>query len=136
MRIVVDANVLCAALLAKGKTAELLFSDQIEPVAPELLFTELERHKPELLEKTKLSENDFNTLLVLFRKKISVIPAVEFKDKLLEANKLLGEHKKDTAYVALALKLGCPLWSKEKALKKINKVVVLGADEVYRALKK
>lgn len=131
-----DANVLCAALLAKGKTAELLFSDQIEPVAPELLFTELERHKPELLEKTKLSENDFNTLLVLFRKKISVIPAVEFKDKLLEANKLLGEHKKDTAYVALALKLGCPLWSKEKALKKINKVVVLGADEVYRALKK
>jgi predicted nucleic acid-binding protein len=58
MKIVIDANVLCAALLAKGKTAELLFSDQIEPVAPELLFTELERHRKELVEKTKLSEND------------------------------------------------------------------------------
>ena len=136
MRVVIDANVLCAALLAKGKTAELLFSDQIEPVAPELLFTELERHRPELLEKTKLSENDFNTLLALFRKKISVIPAVEFRDKLMEANKLLGEHKKDTAYVALALKLGCPLWSKEKALKRIKKIIVLDAEEVSKILRK
>jgi len=82
MRIVIDANVLCAALLAKGRTADILFSDQIEPVAPELLLTELERHKTELIEKSQLSENDFGTLLVLFRKKISIIPAIEFKDKL------------------------------------------------------
>ncbi len=125
-----DANVLCAALLAKGKTVELLFSDQIEPVAPELLFTELERHGAELLEKTKLSANDFEILMALFRKKIKVIPAAEFADKLLEANKLLGEHTKDTAFVALALKLGCPLWSKEKRLRKIRKIQVLSASEV------
>jgi predicted nucleic acid-binding protein len=84
MRIVIDANVLCAALLAKGKTADILFSDQLEPVAPELLFTEVERHKAELLEKTKLSENDFSILLALFRKKIRIIPTVEFADKLAE----------------------------------------------------
>ncbi|MBN2052511.1 PIN domain-containing protein [Candidatus Woesearchaeota archaeon] len=130
MRIVVDANVLCAALLAKGKTAELLFSDQIEPIAPELLFTELERNREELLEKTKLSENDFNILIALFRKRIRIIPAIEFADKLIEANQLLKNHKKDTEFVALALKLHCPLWSKEKRLKKINGILVLDANDI------
>jgi len=134
MRIVVDANVLCAALLAKGKTAELLFSDQIEPVAPELLFTELERNRKELLEKTKLAERDFNILITLFRKRVRIIPTVEFADKLIEANQLLKNHKKDTEFLALALKLHCPLWSKEKRLKKINKIDVLDANEVARRI--
>jgi predicted nucleic acid-binding protein len=79
-------------------------------------------------------ENDFSTLLALFRKKIRIIPVIEFADKLAEANDLLKGHKKDTEFVALALKLGCPLWSKEKALKKIKNIVVLDADEVAKRI--
>jgi len=56
------------------------------------------------------------------------------KTNYSEANKLLGEHKKDTANVALALKLNCPLWSKEKRLKKIKKIIVLDASEVEKKI--
>jgi predicted nucleic acid-binding protein len=122
------------ALLAKGKTADLLFCEQLEPIAPELLFTELKKHKNELLEKTKLSEEDFSELLVLFKKKIKIVPANEFKDFLFEANELLKSHTKDTEYVALALKFKCPLWSKEKSLKKLSRIKVLDADEVVNLL--
>ena len=129
-----DANVLCSALLAKGRTAELLFSPQLQPIAPELLLNELERHKSELLKKTKLSEPDFDELIALFQKRIRVIPAEEFKDFLPKANKLLKEHTKDTEYVALALKYSCPLWSKEKILRTLPGVKALTADEVARLL--
>lgn len=134
MLVVVDANVLCSALLAKGKTVDLLFSEKIEPIGPELLFTELEKHKEELLKKSKLSKEDFNELLSLFKKKIKIILADEFKDCLFEANELLKPHTKDSEYVALALKFNCPLWSKEKLLKGLDKVKVLDADELAKSI--
>ena len=130
MLVVVDANVLCSGLLSKGKTIDLLFSDKIEPVAPEQLFAELEAHKAELLAKSRLSEQEFNGFVALLKKRIRVVIAEEFKDKLVEANKALSPHTKDTEYVALGLKLKCPLWSKEKLLKGLKIVEVLSADEV------
>lgn len=134
MLVVVDANVLCSALLAKGRTVDILFSEQIEVIAPELLLIELERHKDELLEKTKLSNADFNELLALFKKNIKIIPDSEFKDFLYEANELLKPHTKDTEYVALALKFDCLLWSKEKLLKKLKKIEVLDAEDIAKRI--
>lgn len=132
MLVVIDANVICTALLAKGRTADVLFCERIEAIAPELLFTEVEAHKEELLKKSELSDEDFNELLTLLKKKIKVIPSDEFEDCLHEANELLKPHTKDTEYVALALKFKCPLWSKEKLLKELKKIEVLDADEVAR----
>lgn len=132
MLIVIDANVICSALIAKGKTIDILFSEKIEAIAPELLFTEVGRHETELLEKTKLSKKDFDILLSLFNRRIMIIPICEFKDTLKKSKELLKEHTKDMAYVALALKYKCPLWSKEKRLKKVVKT--LDADEIERRI--
>lgn len=130
MLIVVDANVLCSGLLARGKTIDLLFSDKIDPIAPELLFSEFEAHRSELIGKSRLSAGEFNALFALLKKKIKIIPLEEFKSELAAANKLLAPHAKDTEYVALAMAFKCPLWSKEKLLKGIGAVEVLDADEV------
>ncbi len=131
MLVVLDANVLCSALIAKGRIAEMLFSDKLEIIAPELLFVEFERHRQEILSKSKLSESEFSVLLALFKKRVKIVPIDEFEDRFFEASSLLNvkEHFKDTAYVALALKFNCPLWSDEKLLKKIN-VRVLNTSEV------
>ena len=120
MLIVVDANVICSAMLAKGETINLLYSDELEAIAPELLFNEVEKHKDELLKKSKLSEDEFNKVLLLLKRRVRIIPIEEFKDFLLKANKLLKLHTKDTEYIALAMKYNCPLWSKEKLLKKLK----------------
>ena len=130
MLVVVDANVLCSGLLARGKTIDLLFSDKIEPIAPELLFTEFEAHRSELTGKSKLSADDFNTLFALLKKKIKIAPLEDFKGKLVDANKLLAPHTKDTEYVALDMAFKCPLWSKEKLLKGLGSIEVLDAGEV------
>lgn len=135
MKVVVDANVICSGLLSKGKTADLLFSDKLHPIAPEFLFAEIDKHSGELMSKSKLSENDFKELLGLFKHRIRIVRVQEFSHKLREANEMLGSHVKDTEYVALSLAFNCPLWSKEKRLKKLAGVEVLDANEVESRIK-
>ncbi len=129
MLIVVDANVLCSALLARGRTLDLLFSDALEPIAPELLFVEVERHSGELLEKTKMPQQEFSIVLSALKRRIRTVPMQEFSGRLPAAGKMLGTHSKDAQYVALALAYGCPLWSKEKRLRSLP-IRVMGASEV------
>ena len=132
MLIVIDANVVCSALLAQGKALDILLSGKVHPIAPELLFFEVEKHKDELFEKTKLSDAEFSTFFALLRKRINIIPADEFENSVRKAHVLLFPHIKDVPYVALALHSNCPLWSKEKRLKGLQSPEVLDASEVAR----
>ena len=100
MLVVVDANVICSGMLAMGKTIDLLFSDGLEPVAAELLFLEFEEHMPEIMARSKLSEKEFGAVLSLLKKRVKIIPSLEFEDKLEEADKALFPHTKDTEYCA------------------------------------
>ena len=56
MKLVVDANVLFAALIKEGSTAELLISDKLQLFAPEFLFTEFSKYEELILKKTHRSK--------------------------------------------------------------------------------
>ena len=132
MLLVVDANVICSFLVA-GKSVELLFSPKLELCTPELLFAEVKKHDNELKAKSRLSNSEFDILLILLEKKIAVIPMDRFIARLPEAESLLDEHKKDAPYIALALEFNCPLWSYEKRLKKLP-IDCLTTGEVIKRL--
>lgn len=134
MLLVIDANVLCTALLAKGKTVDLLFSDNLEAIAPKRLFIEVEKHIQDLVKRSALSLEEIEDVFSRLKKRIKVIDLNEFADFFPEAKNLLGDHVKDVEYVALALKMRCPLWSKEKRLKNLSIITTLDADEVEQAL--
>ena len=51
MDLVIDANVLFSALIKDSFAYNLLFSDTFHIFTPEYIFTELEKHKDEILEK-------------------------------------------------------------------------------------
>ncbi len=132
--IVVDANIILSSMVA-GKTADLLLSPKLDPIAPELLFVEVERHKDEIKEKSMLSPNEVEILLSLLKKKIRVVPMEEFISFMPDAEKLLGEHKKDAPYVALSLKMDCPVWSHEKLLKDTKGFKSIDTAKVAELLK-
>ncbi|MFH1132907.1 MAG: PIN domain-containing protein [Nanoarchaeota archaeon] len=134
MRIVIDANVLIAALFSEGKTLELLFNERLEPVAPALLFDEVQRNLDRVSEKTGLSKDDCNKAFLALRGRIKEVSPAEFSHALKEANNSLAGHIKDTEYVALAIALHIPLWSKEKLLKRLPGIEVLDAAEVEARL--
>ena len=133
MLLVVDANVLFSAIIAGGKTCDLIFCEWLQLIAPEFLFTELEEHKDEIIAKSSLSEDDFEEFLNSLKERIDIIPRQQFEGFLPEANRLSPDPD-DTEYFALALRFGAVLWSNEKRLKKQPKVKVFSTSDLIELL--
>ena len=130
MELVIDANIIISAVISSGgKTCDLLFSDSIELFAPEFLLKEFERYKLEILEKSRLTEEEFNLALSLISSRIKFIPFSEFEKSIFKARKLCPDPD-DTEYFALAILKNIPLWSNDKALKKQESVKVLSTSEL------
>ena len=51
MDLVVDANVIFAALIKEGKTHELIFDEKLHLFTTEFFFTEFEKHAKELRDR-------------------------------------------------------------------------------------
>jgi len=132
MDLVVDDNVIFAALIKEDSFAyTLLFSDAFHIFTPEYIFTELEKHKDELLEKTERTTEEFFRLVETLKRRINIIPLEELVPYVEEAEKLTPDPD-DMAYFALALKLNCAIWSNDKKLKVQDKIKVYNTHELSK----
>lgn len=131
MQVIVDANVLFAALIKKSHTRHLLLNSSWNFYVPEFILSEVYKHLPTLESKTGLSSDELNELVskLLLAAKIKVIPLVEFKD-CLEKARQVSPDPSDAHYFALALKINCVIWSNEKRLKNQSVVRVLNTSEL------
>lgn len=134
MELVIDANVIFSALISTGgKTCDLLFSDEISLFAPEFLKEEFEKHKQEILLKSKLAEVDFELALSLIFSRIKIIPGSEFGSFIQQAKEVCPDPN-DAEYFALALKQGCPIWSNDKELKNQKNIKIYSTQELLEPL--
>lgn len=130
MKLIVDANILFAALIKEGSTAELLISDKLQLFAPEFLFTEFAKYEELILKKTHRSPEEFNEFLELLKEQITIVPKKEITPYLDKADKISPDPK-DTIYLALALALKASVWSNDKKIKQDqNKIIILSTEEV------
>lgn len=128
MDLVIDSNILFAALLKESGTSEILFKHTL--YAPEFIFEEFRKYRDYLKSKTKRTEEQFNELFDLFERNVILIPKEEIKLFIEKAEKISPDTK-DVAYLALALKLRCGLWSNDKDLKeKQNTIPVYSTKEL------
>ncbi len=128
MDLVIDSNILFAALLKESGTSDILFKHAI--YAPQFIFEEFRKYKDYLKGKTKRTEESFNELLDLFERNVILIPKEEI-DFFIEKAKKISPDAKDVVYLALAMKLRCGLWSNDRDLKeKQNTVHVYSTEEL------
>jgi len=126
MRLVIDANILFAALIKDGKTAELLFHKQFDLHAPAHLRDELNKNLVEIHEKSK--RQDVETANAHALERITIHDLMELRDTWNLATDITPDPK-DVAYFALALALDCPFWTAERGLERQDTVrVVRTAD--------
>lgn len=140
MKLVVDANEMFAAVIARGKerqspALEIFFSDKLVFYAPYRILVELQKHKEEIKAKSGFTEKDFSSFVAVLKARINFVSLEKFSNKIDEAKKI-APHLKDVEYFALALKLNCPIWSEEKAFKKQSKVKIFTTRELTKLLKK
>jgi predicted nucleic acid-binding protein len=116
MQLIVDANPIISILISPGKPVDILFLEELELFAPELLFEELNNNKQLIIQKSKLSEEEINEFISILKQIITIIPEEDFIRYRKFAERICPDDK-DIVYFALALHLKCPIWSNEKRLK-------------------
>jgi len=123
MEVVIDTNCLISALIKGAKSRELICLSNINFYAPEDIISETIKHRKEIISKTKMDENDFDTLIGILISKINIIPENEFRNFKDKALKLV-KHKEDAPFMALALSKNIPIWSDDKDFEIQNKIKI------------
>jgi len=123
MKLVIDTNILFSALIAGGKTREIIITGNQDLYAPEYTFTEIEKHQNEIKKKAKIDKPDLQLLINIILEQINIVPKPEFKSQLPKAEKIIGEiDPDDIPFLALALHLDSDIWSDDKHFQKQEKV--------------
>jgi len=92
-------------------------------------FTEFEKHKEEILEKTERTAGELFQLLEILKRRIVLVPLEELVLYVEEAENLTPDPD-DLAYFALALRLNCGIWSNDKKLKEQGKIRIYHTPEL------
>ncbi len=124
MDLVIDANILFAAIIKKNITSELIFKEEFRLYAPDFIFTEFEKYKQVIKKKTERTDQEFDELLMIFQRRVELISYEEIQQFMKKAEEISPDIK-DATYIALALKLHIPIWSNDKELKKKQKEIIV-----------
>ncbi len=105
MKLVVDTNIIIAALLKQSTTRRLIANPKLELFAPDFLLDEITSHKRELLSKSGLDGETFDAFLAGIGKIVTVLPEGFYREELPAALRAVPDAK-DAPFLALALALG------------------------------
>ena len=134
MKLVIDANIIFAALIKGGLTAELIISNELQLFAPEFLLEEFSKYQNQILEKTHRSKENFGNFVRILKEYITFIPQKNITPFLEKAN-AFSPDPKDSVYLALALALKSAVWLNDKKLKKEqNHIKVLSTEDLIKKI--
>ena len=124
MRIVIDANRIVAALIKQSTTREILLDGSFEFVTPDFVLHEIKKHRNELQKKAKLTEKEFDVLLILIFEQIIILPKPVYL-KFIEDCKKYVIDRNDVPYLAACIASKAEgIWSHDPHILKQKKVRV------------
>jgi predicted nucleic acid-binding protein len=129
---VVDTNILFTFFWKDSFTKGLLIDQDFIFFSPEYALEELENNSLEIMDKTNISKKEFYELLEELKIFVEFIPMQEYEYFLEKVENI--PDKDDLDFIALALKLQCPVWSNDSHVKKQNLVKVFTTEELLKIL--
>lgn len=136
MKIIIDSNILFSALIKDSITRKMILDYEEQFLFPSYIFEEMEKHKNELLAKSKIKSKDFEELLSLLLQKVIIIPSEVLLNYRDEAYQIIKDiDPDDVTFIACALAFsGSLIWSDDKKLKRQTKVRIINTTEMYSLL--
>ena len=135
-RVVIDTNILISALIKDDSvTARIIKSGIFEIYYPEDGMFELEKYRDYIIKKRKkaLQRKSFDYALGFLLESVNVVPSLLYEDKIREAYEVMRDiDEKNTPFLALALKLQCPIWSNDGDFEEQNLVEVYKTSYILR----
>jgi predicted nucleic acid-binding protein len=136
VRLVADTNIILSALLKDGSfIAEMMKTDCLQIYFPEYGLAEIDAHKSYILSKRERSsaKQSYSHALKFLLEYVMVVPDELYSSRVAEAAELMKDiDEKDSAFLALALQLCCPVWSNDKHLSKQKAARVLSTKDVQQ----
>jgi predicted nucleic acid-binding protein len=132
MNIIIDSNIFIAALLKNGKIRDLIVNSSFDLLLPEVIYEEIREHKQELIEKSGLNENEFNSLSQIISQYVKIVPSIIAKPYKKQAEEIIKNvDEDDIPFIATSLACNsCPIWTDDTDFKKQNKIRVITTKEM------
>ncbi|MEK6961039.1 MAG: PIN domain-containing protein [Nanoarchaeota archaeon] len=131
MKLVVDTNIIIAALIRDSMTRWLLTHLQDELMTIRFSKEEIEPYKPEILAKAKMKEAELDALIESLFDRIVIIDDTIVKQKMVAAGKIMDPiDPNDTPFIAAALATGADVWSDDAHFKRQGTVRVWKTREL------
>src|SRR3990172_6221826 len=89
MRLVLDTNILIAALIKDSLTREMFFAPGFEFLLPEYALGEVRRHHQKIARYASLTAHEVDLLLSLLLESVTVVPMERILPHLQEAEVML-----------------------------------------------
>ena len=132
MDIVIDTNILIAALLRDNKIRELIVNSKDRLLVPEVIYQEIKEHKEELLNKSELSEEEFDTLMSKLGGYLTIVSNKKLVNFQKEAELIIGNiDKNDVLIIAASLtNNNCPIWSDDNHFLKQKSIQIFKTQDM------
>ena len=124
VRLVIDTNILIAALLRDSTTRRILMTAPIEFVAPPHVFQELLEHIAEIKKRARIPFEQLHEVLKLLHDNVGPVEIDTVPDALGEARRIIGGvDSEDIPIIAAALSVKCDgIWSEDVHLRKQDQI--------------
>ena len=137
MRIIVDSNIIISSLIKDSINRHLIASFDVLFYYPEEALDEIIRNKGEILEKGKISEQEFQVILTTLFKYIRIIKKEDLQSYIKEADRIIGNiHKNDVIFIAAALAKNAIIWSNDTHFQKQKDIFVITTKDIINNYRK
>ncbi|MBU0757542.1 MAG: hypothetical protein KKF44_05730 [Nanoarchaeota archaeon] len=130
MELVVDTNILFSYFWKNSFTRKVITNQNLILFAPEFTLVEISKYKKEIMQKLKITKDEFNTAKLDIALSVDFIPVKKYSKKLPDAIKFSPDPN-DIDFFALCLKFNLPLWSNDKILKNQSTVPVFSTEDLF-----
>lgn len=136
MKLIADTNVVIAGFGKHSFTQKLMLHPALELISPDFLLEELEEHKEEIIERTKLTLDQYYSVRDILLSNIKIIPFHEYRIHYEQAMKIMREiDPDDTPFIALGLSFAIDgIWSNDKSLQKQKSIRIWTTENVKEYL--
>ena len=135
MRIVIDANMVIAALVKDSKSREIIADRNFEFISPDFLLDEIHKHENYICKKSGLSKEELGLSISLLLENIKIIPVSEYEESINAAKEIMKEDTKDVPYVACYTALKCDwIWTNDTDYDNKNQIKTLKTKDLIKLI--
>jgi len=134
MKIILDVNVILSALIRDSTTRKIISNSEFDFYFPELSLHKIRKYKSYVLEKSGLTEEEYNKLMTTLFKYIKLVPTEEIEKNWDEAKKIMKHiDSEDVVFIAVALRIkDSVIWSDDGHFEKQGKVKVMKTEDMVQ----